>query len=59
MNEPNNPEAQNEELDLKQLEEAAGGILAQANQQPQVALSFRSNENKFLSNTFATGETRA
>ena len=41
MTDPNTPEAQSEELDLEQLEEAAGGILAQANQQPQVALSFK------------------
>ena len=59
MTDPNTPEAQSEELDLEQLEEAAGGILAQANQQPQVALSLKRQENKFMTNTFARGETRA
>jgi len=59
MTDPNTPEAQSEELDLEQLEEAAGGILAQANQQPQVALSPKRQENKFMTNTFAKGETPA
>ena len=58
MTDPNTPEAQSEELDLEQLEEAAGGILAQANQQPQVAMSPKRKENKFMTNTFARDETR-
>ena len=58
MTDPNTPEAQSEELDLEQLEEAAGGILAQANQQPQIALSLKKQENKFMTNTFARDETR-
>ena len=52
MTDSNTPEAQSEELDLEQLEGAAGGILAQANQQPQVALSLKRKENKFMTNTF-------
>ena len=59
MTDPNTPEAQSEELDLEQLEEAAGGILAQANLQPQVLLSLKRQENMFMTNTFAKGETRA
>ena len=58
MTDPKTPEAQREELDLEQLEEAAGGILAQANPQPQVALSLKKQENKFMTNTFARDETR-
>ena len=52
MTDPKNREAQNEELNLEQLEDAAGGILAQANQQPQIARSLKGKENKFMTNTF-------
>ena len=52
MTDPKNSEATNEELDLEQLEDAAGGILAQANQQPQIARSSKGKVNKFMTNTF-------
>ena len=52
MTDPKNSEATNEEFDLEQLEDAAGGILAQANQQPQIARSSKGKGNKFMTNTF-------
>ena len=53
MADPTNPEAQSEELDLEQLEGVAGGILAQANQQPQIQIAKprKGQVNKSKTNT--------
>ena len=57
MTDPKNPEAQNEELDLQQLEDAAGG---------QTAIEYglissvqgKKKDNKFMTNTFFKGSDK-
>ena len=58
MTAPKNSETTNEELGLEQLEDAAGGILAQANQQPLIARSSKGKGNKFMTNTFLKDEQK-